>query len=127
MTTQPRVLIVDDEEELVSALTERLNMRGFDTNGVTTGAAALDAIERGEYDVVLLDLKMPDLDGLQVIQRIKEKHPRLQVIMLTGHGSTQAAQEGMNLGAYDYLVKPIRIEDLVRVVLAASSAAGEED
>ena len=116
-----RVLIVDDEEELVSALEERLNLRGFQAQGVTTGRAALEFLEAEECDVVLLDIKMPGLSGLEVIRRIKDMRPRLQVVLLTGHGSVKSVEDGMALGAFDYLMKPVKIDSLVRVLTAAAS------
>lgn len=116
-----RILIVDDEEELVSALMERLNLRGFQAQGVTTGTAALEFLEGEECDVVLLDLKMPGLGGLEVIRRIKDMKPRLQVVLLTGHGSVKSVEDGMALGAFDYLMKPVKIDSLVRVLTAAAT------
>jgi DNA-binding NtrC family response regulator len=116
-----RVLIVDDEEELVSALVERLNLRGFAARGVTTGAKALEILESQEFEVVLLDVKMPGLGGLEVIRRIKGKRPALEVILLTGHGSVKSIEEGMALGAFDYLMKPVKIDNLVRILTAAGS------
>jgi DNA-binding response OmpR family regulator len=120
-----RVLIVDDEEELVSALEERLNLRGFQATGVTTGAEALTYIDSTLCDVVLLDVKMPEIGGLEVIMRIKEKHPKLQVILLTGHGSAQDVAKGMELGAFDYLMKPVDIDVLVRSLLAATDEVAQ--
>ncbi len=116
-----RVLIVDDEEELVSALVERLNLRGFAARGVTTGAGALDVLEGQEFDVVLLDVKMPGLGGIEVIRRIKGIRPQLEVILLTGHGSVKSIEEGMALGAFEYLMKPVKIDNLVQVLTAAGS------
>jgi DNA-binding response OmpR family regulator len=121
-----RVLIVDDEAELVSALEERLNLRGFEASGVTTGAEALSLIAEVPFDVVLLDLKMPGLDGLEVIRRIKAEQPELQVILLTGWGSEEDAEKGKELGAYDYLMKPVKIRDLVRALLSACDQEEEE-
>jgi len=121
-----RVLIVDDEAELVSALEERLNLRGFKASGVTNGAEALSLIAEEPFDVVLLDLKMPGLDGLEVIRRIKAEQPELQVILLTGWGSEEDAEKGKELGAYDYLMKPVKIRDLVRVLLSACDQEEEE-
>ncbi len=118
-----RILIVDDEEELVSALEERLNLRGFQASGVTTGAQALEYLASTPCDVVLLDVKMPGLGGLEVIEKIKEKQPNLEVILLTGHGSTQDAERGMELGAFDYLMKPVKIDALVRILLSAATRA----
>ena len=115
-----RVLIVDDEDELVSALVERLNLRGFEAAGATSGDAALAHLAQTACDVVLLDVKMPGVGGLEVIRRIKSEYPRLQVVLLTGHGSAQDADRGMELGAFDYLMKPVRIEELIRVLLDAS-------
>jgi DNA-binding NtrC family response regulator len=116
-----RILIVDDEEELVSALVERLNLRGFLAQGMTAGTAALQYLEDGECDVVLLDVKMPGLGGLEVMRRIKDMRPRLQVVLLTGHGSVKSVEDGMALGAFDYLMKPVKIDSLVRVLEAAGS------
>jgi DNA-binding response OmpR family regulator len=122
-----RVLIVDDEAELVSALEERLNLRGFQASGVTTGAEALSLVAEMPFDVVLLDLKMPGLGGLEVIRRIKAEQPDLQVILLTGWGSEEDAEKGKQLGAYDYLMKPVKISDLVRVLLSACAREEEEE
>jgi len=115
-----RVLIVDDEEELVSALVERLNLRGFQAHGVTAGSEALAFLEGRECDVVLLDVKMPGLGGLEVIRRIKDRRPKLEVVLLTGHGSVKSIEEGMALGAFDYLMKPVKIDNLVRILMAAA-------
>lgn len=119
-----RVLIVDDEDELVSALEQRLNLRGFQATGVTTGAEALSYLAETPCDVVLLDVKMPGLGGLELTRKIKEQRPELQVVLLTGWSSAEDARKGKELGAYDYLIKPVRIDDLVKVLL--SSTAREE-
>lgn len=116
-----RVLIVDDEAELVSALKERLALRGFHAEGVTAGAEALALLESREWDVVLLDVMMPGLGGLEVIRMIKADWPNLEVILLTGHGSVKSLEEGMSRGAFDYLMKPVKIDDLVRILTAAGS------
>lgn len=121
-----RILIVDDEEELVSALVERLKLRGFRATGVVRGDDALSFLEQQECDVVLLDVKMPGLGGLEVIRRIKRDRPGVEVVLLTGHGSVKSVEEGMALGAFDYLMKPVKIDNLVRV-LAAAGARREED
>jgi DNA-binding NtrC family response regulator len=116
-----RILVVDDEEELVSALVERLNLRGFEACGLTSGKEALEYLDGGDCDVVLLDVKMPGLGGLEVIRRIKDRRPRLQVVLLTGHGSLKSVEDGMALGAFDYLMKPVKIDSLVRVLEQAAS------
>lgn len=122
---KPRILIVDDEFELVSALEERLNLRGFKARGVTTGVDALAFLEESRCDVVLLDVKMPGLGGLELMEKIKEDYPRLEVVLLTGHGSAQDAESGMSLGAFDYLQKPVKITELVKILLAAASRGGQ--
>jgi DNA-binding response OmpR family regulator len=109
-----RVLIVDDEEELVSTLTERLALRDIEADGVITGADALKRIQEKEYDVVVLDVKMPGLDGLEVMKKIGTIRPKVQVILLTGRGSEKESRIGIEEGAFDYLVKPIDIEDLIK-------------
>jgi DNA-binding NtrC family response regulator len=121
MDDTPKVLIVDDEEELVSALEERLRLRGFQARGVTTGADALAFVEREPCDVVLLDVKMPGLGGLEVIRRIKEARPDVEVILLTGHGSAVSVEEGMEAGAFAYLMKPVKIDDLAHTLRAAGA------
>jgi len=118
------VLIVDDEAELVSALCERLALRGFEAEGVTTGEGALTFLATEPCDVVLLDVKMPGLGGLEVIRRIKTDRPDLAVILLTGHGSLKSVEEGMALGAFDYLMKPVKIDDLIGILRAAGSKRG---
>ena len=122
-----RVLVVDDEEQFVDAVVERLGLRAFEARGVTNGTDALEALEESPYDVVLLDVKMPGLGGLEVITKIKEKWPRLQVVLLTGHGSSQDADEGMRIGAFQYVMKPVNIDELVRILLEASEQGGASD
>jgi DNA-binding NtrC family response regulator len=108
-----RVLIVDDEAEFVDILVKRLRKRQLDATGVTSGEAALELLNAAPVDVVALDVKMPGMDGLEVLREIKQKHKLVEVVMLTGHASMEVAVEGMDLGAFDYLMKPIQIDDLV--------------
>lgn len=117
-----RVLLVDDEEELVSTLTERLTLRGIEADGVMTGADALNTIRNGEFDVVVLDVKMPGMDGLKVMKEIKTIRPNTQVILLTGRGSETESEIGIKEGAFDYLVKPVNIEELIKKMRDASHA-----
>ncbi len=119
-TTKLRVLFVDDEEELVSAVVERLEIRGVAARGVTTGVDALHLIDSDEFDVVVVDVKMPGLGGLGLIRRIKAKRPGLQVVLLSGHASAEDAEEGMRLGAVDYLMKPVNIDTLVDILRRAA-------
>ena len=116
-----RILIVDDEDELVSALEERLYLRGFQAKGVTTGEEALAYLADEQCDVVLLDVKMPGLSGLEVIKRIKEKTPSPQVILLTGRATLEQAAMAIRIGALDLLEKPADLDTLVeKIELAAT-------
>jgi DNA-binding response OmpR family regulator len=109
-----KILLVDDEEEFVTTLAERLELRGFRAQAVTDGEGALHIIESDPPQVIILDVMMPGLGGLEVLKRIKTQHPQIHVILLTGHGSTKEGIEGMQLGAFDYLMKPINIEELIK-------------
>jgi DNA-binding response OmpR family regulator len=108
-----RVLLVDDEEEFVSALSERLGLRGIEADCALNGEEALAKMVEKEFEVVILDVMMPGLGGLEVLRQIKTTHPNTQVILLTGHGSTREGIEGMRLGAFDYLIKPVDIEEML--------------
>jgi DNA-binding response OmpR family regulator len=119
-----RILVVDDEEELVFTLAERLQFRGFDAVGVSSGAEAIKASDAGEFDVVVLDVKMPGMSGLETMQAIKRSRPVTRIILMTGHGSLQDGEEGLALGAFDYLVKPVNIDMLVAKINAAMGTAG---
>lgn len=111
-----KVLIADDEIEFASTLVTRLQLRKFQTEMVTTGEAALTAVKEYKPDVLLLDLKMPDLDGLEVLARLKDDYPEVKVIILTGHGSFEVGREGMELGAYDYIMKPVDLNRLIEII-----------
>jgi DNA-binding response OmpR family regulator len=115
-----RVLLVDDEEELVETLVERLQIRGFRAEGVTRGVDAIQRIREGDFDVVVLDVKMPGLDGLEVIGQLKNDRADVQVILLTGHGSSEDAARGINAGAFDYLIKPVDINELIEIIRKAA-------
>ncbi len=123
---QVRVLVVDDEQELVDAVVERLQLRGIVADGVTTGSAALARLETGEFDVVLLDVKMPAPGGLDVLRQISERWPSVAVVLVTGHGSLQDAETGMRLGASEYIMKPFDIDALVGTMLKAADAKGAQ-
>lgn len=117
-----KLLIADDEQEFASTLVTRLKLRNFEVTMVNSGLDALDEIDKNTPDVLLLDLKMPDLDGLEVLARLRENHPKLKVIILTGHGSFEAGKEGMELGAYDYIMKPVDLNKLIEVVQQAHNS-----
>jgi DNA-binding NtrC family response regulator len=120
-----RVLLVDDEVEFVSALAERLNLRGFDADTATSGEAALQKIAASPPQVVLLDMLMPGIGGLETLKRIKKDHPEVKVILLTGRGSWDGIQ-GEREGAYDCLMKPIQIEELMQIMAGAVEGSKEE-
>jgi len=115
-----RVLLVDDEEEFVSALSERLMLRGIEVDSALNGEEALARLVEKEFEVVILDVMMPGLGGLEVLRQIKSTHPDTQVILLTGHGSTREGIEGMRLGAFDYLIKPVDIEEMLEKMKEAA-------
>ena len=114
-----KVLLVDDEEEFVTTLAERLELRGIQALAATDGEAALAMIESDCPQIVILDIMMPGLDGFEVLKRIKVQNSKLPVILLTGRGSTKEGVKGMQLGAVDYLMKPINIEELIKKMQAA--------
>ncbi len=114
-----KILIADDEVEFASTLVTRLLLRKFQASMVNSGQEAIEAIEKECPDILLLDLKMPDLDGLEVLAKLREKHPDLKVVILTGHGSFEAGSEGMALGAYDYIMKPVDLSRLIDIIREA--------
>ncbi len=118
--------MVDDEEDFASALAERLNRRDFVAHAVFSGADALAALDRHRPDVIVLDLKMPGMDGLETLRRLRASAPGLPVVVLTGHGTVAAGVEGMQLGAVDFLQKPVPIVRLC-MALAAAVAVGRDE
>ena len=120
-----KVLLVDDERDFVEALSERLQMRDYSSAVVYGGEEALSIVDEDEPEVMVLDLKMPGIDGLEVLRRVKEKHPNVEVIVLTGHGSEDAARLCLELGACAFLEKPVDIEKLTRAMQEAYSRARE--
>jgi DNA-binding NtrC family response regulator len=115
-----RVLLVDDEEDLVFTLAERLQLRGMHAEAATSGEAALERVQNSTYDVAVIDVKMPGMDGLETIKRIHEMFPALPVIILTGRTSREDNHECMREGAFVYLMKPIDIEELVTIITKAT-------
>ena len=108
-----RVLLVDDEAEFLETLIKRMKKRDIDVDGVGSGEEALTILNEDPVDVVVLDVKMPDMDGIDVLREIKRRHPLIGVVMLTGHANIEVAVRGMELGAFDYLMKPIDIDELL--------------
>jgi len=114
-----KVLLVDDEEEFIQSLAERLSMRELGSDTAYSGEQALSFVSRQEPDVMVLDLKMPGIDGMEVLRQVKKAYPTIQVIILTGHGTKQHEDEARRLGAFDYMEKPVDIEMLVSSMKAA--------
>lgn len=114
-----KILLVDDEKEFVETLSERIRMRDHDSAVALNGEQALKKIDDDLPDVVVLDLKMPGMDGMEVLRRIRKAYPKVQVIMLTGHGSEKDEEEARKLGVFEYLQKPIDIETLMKKVKKA--------
>ncbi len=117
----PFVLLVDDEAPFVETMTKRLTKRNLRVIMAFNGSEALEKIDKNRnLDVVILDVKMPGMDGIETLKEIKKNHPLIEVIMLTGHATVESAIEGMKLGAYDYLMKPCDLEQLMLKVEQAT-------
>lgn len=114
-----RLLLVDDEKDFVNILSKRIKRRNIDVAKAFSGAEAIQALRGQEFDVAVLDLKMEDMDGIEVLKMLKIMDPKLAVIMLTGHGSAEAAEQGIKLGAFDYLTKPCELEELLGKIMEA--------
>jgi DNA-binding response OmpR family regulator len=121
-----KVLLVDDEEEFVMTLAERLQLRGIETLTATNGDDALRIIGTDRPPVVVLDVMMPGIGGLDVLQQIRRNFSEVQVILLTGRGSTHDGIKGMRLGAFDYLMKPVKIEKLIQKMNDAFQVCEDE-
>lgn len=126
----PSVLVVDDEVQFVETLVKRLDKRGVKVRAAHSGPQALEALEGGgatRTDVVVLDVKMPGMDGLETLAAIKKAHPLVEVIMLTGHATVESAIEGMKHGAYDYLMKPCDLDVLMAKINQAAVKKREHE
>jgi DNA-binding NtrC family response regulator len=115
------ILLVDDEIPFVEAMSKRLTKREFTVITATSGVEAIGKLETCDIDVVILDVKMPGMNGIETLRRIKEYRPLIEVIMLTGHGGVENAIEGMKLGAYDYIIKPCDMDVLLKRILEAKA------
>ena len=114
-----RLLIVDDEVGFVNILAKRLSRRNMEVTSAYTGTEAIQILRKQDFDVAVLDLKMEEMDGIEVLKIFKKMDPKMVVIMLTGHGSEQAAREGIEFGAFDYLTKPCELEELLAKIREA--------
>ena len=114
-----RLLLIDDEKDFVNILSKRIKRRNIGVTKAFSGAEAIQALRGQEFDVAVLDLKMEGMDGIEVLKMLKIMDPKLAVIMLTGHGSAEAAEQGIKLGAFDYLTKPCELKELLEKIMAA--------
>ncbi|MBW1743216.1 MAG: response regulator [Deltaproteobacteria bacterium] len=117
-----KLLLVDDEVDFLKSLSERLSLRDFEVTTASEGKQAIKAAKKGHFDVAILDLRMPGMDGTEVLKVLKDKHKWLEVVMLTGHGSVDSAVEAGKLGAFGYLEKPYEFDNLVGMLKDAYTA-----
>ncbi len=110
--TPSYILIVDDEEDFVEMLSLRLQETGENTVSAFNGTECLEVLEKQEIDVIILDIKMPGMDGIETLREVKKRYPLVEVILLTGHGTIESAVQGMKLGAFDFLLKPADFNEL---------------
>lgn len=122
-----RVMIVDDEKDFVEMLSLRLEEIGERVTTAHSGRECLAILEKKEIDVIILDILMPGMDGIATLKEVKSRFPLVEVIMLTGHGTTESAVEGMKLGAFDYLLKPARFEELTEKLESARKRKDEQE
>jgi DNA-binding NtrC family response regulator len=124
-----RILVVDDEKDFVEMLSLRLEETGEKVTVAYDGQECLDTLEKtsDRIDVVILDIRMPGMEGIDVLREIKKRFPLIEVIMLTGHGTTESAVAGMKLGAYDYLLKPADFEDLSKKLEGARKRKDDQE
>lgn len=108
-----RVLLVDDETNYVETLAKRLTLRRFEVVTAASAEEALEVLERVEVDVAVIDVRMPGTDGIEATRQLRARHPAVEVILLTGHASLEASHEGLTIGAFDYLLKPVSIDELI--------------
>ncbi len=118
--TKTKLLIIDDEVEFASTLSQRLKLRSIDATDVHSGREGLDILEEIKPGIVILDLKMPDISGIDVLTAIKSFDPTIEVIMLTGHGSAGSGIEAMEKGAFDYIMKPVDLKELLDKIKTAT-------
>jgi DNA-binding NtrC family response regulator len=122
------VLLVDDERDYLNVLANRMKRRKIDATKAFTGTSAIQLLRKKDFDVAVVDLKMQDIYGIEVLKVFKKMAPSMPVIMLTGHGSAEAAKEGIKEGAFDYLMKPCELEELIgKIRKAAASRESVKD
>ena len=111
-----RVLVVDDEDDFRETVVKRLRARKLEAEGAGSGVAALELVKERDFDVMVLDVKMPGMDGIETLRLVKRTRPEIEVIMLTGHASVEFGLKGMQLGAFDYIMKPAPIGELMDTI-----------
>ncbi len=116
-----KVLLVDDEEEFVETLAERMRTRGMQVSTTNSGADALQLVDDESFDVVVLDLKMPGIDGIEALKRIKRRRPDIQVVLLTGHATIEKGVEAIKEGALEFLEKPVDLASLTEAIHKAKA------
>ena len=114
-----KVIVIDDEVDFVDTMVKRLKDKGLESYGAMNGPEGLELVESKDPDVVVLDVKMPKMSGIEVLREIKKKKPLTEVIMLTGHGSVEAGIQGLQLGAYNYVMKPVPFNELLTLIVQA--------
>lgn len=114
-----KILVVDDEQDFLETIIKRLKTRGIEVAGVDSGYKALEFVDNQDVDVIILDVKMPGMDGIEALRELKKKKPLVEVIMLTGHASVESGIQGMQLGAFDYVMKPVALDELLEKVRQA--------
>lgn len=119
MNPQPRVLIVDDEERFRNTMCKLLTVRGIAAATAGSGPEALEELKKNTYDLVILDVRMPEMGGVQVLSEVRKIDPDIEAIIMTGYASVDTAKELMKLGAYDYMLKPYQVEELLEKIEAA--------
>ncbi len=124
--TTSKIMLVDDEKDFVEMLSLRLKENEENVIAAYNGQECLDALEKTQVDVIILDVKMPGMDGIETLKQIKKRHPLVEVIMLTGHGTIQSAVEGMKLGAFDFLLKPADFKALTEKLNKAKERRKEQ-
>lgn len=116
-----KILLTDDEKDFCEVLSKRLKRRDFDVTVAYSGEEAIRALRKIDFQAAVLDLKMEDMDGMEVLKIFKKMYPEMEVIILSGHETEQTVQEGLDLGAFDYLSKPCDFDQLVHTIRKATS------
>ncbi|MBC16802.1 MAG: two-component system response regulator [Desulfovibrio sp.] len=128
VTVSARILLVDDEQGFTETMAKRLSKRGYDVTTALDGQSGIDILSEKTIDVVVLDVKMPVMDGMETLKAMKSAHPLVEVIMLTGHATVETAIEGMKSGAFDYMMKPCDMNELIsKITEAHDKKQGQEN